>query len=251
MIFRKQKNSSIALPAMSSERQQLIECVNRLQLELAELTAEREDLQRRVNGFEVQYHTRLGHYIGRILELRRERAGKQAESHSEFDSRYQEAVEDYNSWHDTSSAIRNKKIFSLTEDDLVLLKKTFRKAAGKCHPDVARNEDKEKSHQYFVSLRQAYERNDLDAVVSLAQQIESEHIIQQDPEKAELESLQKAIDGLENSVGKVQQEINKLVESESYRVLSVYPDLNGYFEEREKELILQCNELSQYMKVEA
>ncbi len=234
--------------ARSSKSEPLADRLAQLQTELTELTAEREDLHRLVNEFEIKYHKRLGHHIGRILELRRDRAKKLAESHSEFDSRYQETRQDYESWHQSFSVIKNKKLFSLSEEDLVVLKKTFRKAAGKCHPDVARGDDKERSQQYFISLRQAYERNDLEAVITLAEQIESEHILQHDPKKAEYESLKNAITVLENNLASVQTEIMQITESESYRVLAVYANITIYFDEREKELLLQVVELEQYVK---
>ena len=246
MIFRKPQNQTTELLKHSSERQQLIDELEQLQEVLAELTAEREDLLRLVNEFEVKYHLRLGQHIQRILELRRDRAAGLAKSHPEFEPRYQEAVEDYNSWNETSSTMQKKKLFSLSEDDLKLLKKTFRKAAGKCHPDVARGDDKERSLKFFVSLRQAYERNDLDAVVLLAEQIDSEQIMQQDPKKIEIESLQTAIKTIEKDIAILHSEIRAISESESYRVLAVYADVDVYFQEREKELLLQIDELMRY-----
>ncbi len=249
MISRNPENSNTLL-VRSCTPDPLVDRLELLQLELTELTAEREDLHRLVNEFEIQYHQRLGQHIGRILELRRNRAQKLAESHSEFESRYQETQHDYNSWHQSSSRIKNKKLFSLTDEDLKVLKRTFRKAAGKCHPDVARGEDKERSKEFFISLRQAYERNDLDAVIDLAEQIESEHILSHDAKKAERESLNNAIATLEQKLILLQSEIKKITESESYRVLAVYSDVAIYFEEREKELLLQITELEQYVRVD-
>ena len=245
MIFRKSQSSEVSLQAGFSSRQLLLARLEEVNLELSTLSEEREELQRLLNQFDAAYHTRLGKYISRILELRRERASKLAQDDVSFGNRYQEAVDDYNSWHQTTAELSQKKIFSLSDEDTNLLKQAFRKAARKCHPDVTSSNDKEKSQKLFVSLRQAYERNDLEAVLSLAENIETEQLVEQNLEQAEIESLEKSIKAIEQQIEKLHVDISVLTTSDSYQVLSLYTDTEIYFEEKERELKEQMEELVQ------
>jgi len=95
----------------------------------------------------------------------------------------------------------------------------------------------EEAQEVFLKLQEAYEKNDLDEVRRISEQVEdglafgsrSERITDVERLEAEVERLRHRVDDLE-------QELDALRFSEAYQTLMDLDDLDAYFEGRKKEL---------------
>ena len=87
-------------------------------------------------------------------------------------SQEQEAEEDYNTYHEEFESSKNEEIAKLTEDEQKELKSKYRKASKLCHPDLVSDEQKELATKLFAELSDAYERNDLEKVREILENLE-------------------------------------------------------------------------------
>ncbi len=244
MLFKKRKDKGKSLQASSKQKEELLEAIQRLKEELALISAERDDLLKDISTFELKYNKKLGKYLQRILVLRMDKAKSEAEISPEKKQRYKETLNDYENFNKKSRDLEQKKLFSLSEDDLAKLKTIFRRAARKCHPDVVSDKNKEKSQEIFIVLRQAYERNDLEEVMNIAEALKQDKEIETTVvESQELESLNRIRSSIERKIDSTNNEMIELMASETYQIISSSQDMDAYFDNLKEQLEIQISVL--------
>ena len=170
-----------------------------LEAKLNKLSDEKADLEKLIHEFGVRHNKELGELILKILKYRKTKAkGTPKET---------EAEEDYKNYSQEFEVSKNEKVADLTEEELLEIKKKYRKASKLCHPDVVSEDQKELADKLFTELNRAYEQNDLKKVTEILENLKkgnffvskSDTITEKQLMKAEIEKLKIRISELQQA----------------------------------------------------
>ena len=204
--------------------------------ELNKLSNEKTDLEKLIHEFGVRHNNELGELILKILGYKRKKAkGTPEEAETE---------KDYSDYNREYEANKDEKIAELTEVEQKELKKLYRKASKLCHPDVVSDEQKELADKLFAELNAAYERNDLQRVREILENLEkgnffvskSDTISEKQLMKAEIEKMRMRIKELRKQVGEIK-------ESEAFKTVNSLSDWDNYFKQAKEKLTEQVKGL--------
>ena len=207
-----------------------------LEAELNALSDEKADLEKLIHEFGVRHNNELGELILKILGYRRKKAkGTPDET---------EAEKDYSDYNREYEASKDEKIAELTEEEQKELKQKYRKASKLCHPDVVSDDQKELADKLFAELNAAYERNDLQRVREILENLEkgnffvskSDTITEKQLMKAEIEKMRMRIKELRKQVGEIK-------ESEAFKTVNSISDWDNYFKQAKEKLTEQVKGL--------
>ena len=137
-----------------------------------------------------------------------------------------------------------KGIFDLTDEQIIELKKKFRKATMLCHPDKICDELEDKAQEIFIELKQAYDRNDLKRVTELLNEMKksssfkskSENVLEKDILKAEIERLNRKIKILKS-------EIIAIESSDTFKIIENIRSWDYYFMRIRRRLLWKLEKL--------
>lgn len=211
-----------------------------LEERLAELESQKAEIEREIHAFNLRHEQELGPILEEILEIRSERKRRHAEERpddEEAQTEYEEARKEHEEYSRTVEEAQDEERIELTSDEQQELKELYRKASKQCHPDAVTEDRVDEAQEVFVELQEAYEKNDLNEVRRISEQVEdglafgsrSEEITDVERLEAEVERLRRRVDDLE-------QELDALRASEAYQILVDVDDLDAYFEGRKEQL---------------
>jgi hypothetical protein len=140
--------------------------------QLHNLSLELEEILKGINTFHINYHHNLGPLLVRLLHLRKEKLRLQAIDNPAMQAQYDEALKEYEEYHDIHTSPVQGLFHNLNEEQLRELKILYRKASMLCHPDRVVAEMKEEAQDMFEELHEAYQQNDLKKVRIMAQLLE-------------------------------------------------------------------------------
>lgn len=207
-----------------------------LEGEVNELSGEKAELEKLIHAFGVRHNNELGELILKILRFRK----KQAKG----TPREAEAEKDYNDYSQEYEASKDEKIADLTDEELKELKKKYRKASKLCHPDVVRDEQKEMADKIFSELNSAYERNDLQRVREILENLENGNYFVSKSDTINEKILLKAeIEKLRIRINELKAQVVVLKESEAYRTICKISNWDTYFAETKQKLQDQSKQL--------
>ncbi len=207
-----------------------------LEVELNSLSNEKADLEKLIHEFGVRHNNELGALILKILSYRKKKAKGTPEE--------AEAEKDYSDYNREYEASKDEKIAELTEEELKELKQKYRRASKLCHPDVVSDDQKELADKLFAELNDAYERNDLQRVREILENLgkgnffvsKSDTISEKQLMKAEIEKLRLRIKDLK-------KQIEEIKESEAFKTVSNISDWDNYFKQAKEKLAEQVKGL--------
>jgi curved DNA-binding protein CbpA len=178
----------------------------------------------------------LGELILKILKSRKSKAkGTPKEI---------EAEEDYKNYSEEFEISKNEKIADLTEEELIEIKRKYRKASKLCHPDVVSEEQKEMADKLFTELNAAYERNDLGKAKEILENLEKGNFFVSKSDAINEKQLMKTeIEKLKIRIEELQKELQLIKESEAYKTINGIGDWDEYFADTKEKLTEQINEL--------
>ena len=136
------------------------------------LRSERDDAAKTIEHFRSKYHNHLGSLIERTLYLRKEKLRIQSLSHPDMKKSYEAALEEYEAYHSLLESSVIGIIYKLKDEELIELKRLYRKASMICHPDRVADDQKENAQQMFEELHEAYVMNDIRKVRLIAELLE-------------------------------------------------------------------------------
>ena len=145
--------------------------------ELNLLRSERDDVVKTIEHFRSKYHNQLGSLIERVLYLRKEKLRIQSLGHPDMKKAYEAALKEYEEYHSLLETSVVGIIYKLKDEELVELKRLYRKASLICHPDRVAEDQKEKAQQMFEELHEAYVMNDIRKVRLIAELLEKLSLI--------------------------------------------------------------------------
>jgi hypothetical protein len=207
-----------------------------LERQIQSLSNEKSELDKIIHEFSVRHTRELGELLLKLLEYRKEKL--------QGTSDYHEAEKDYNEFHKNYETSKIEKISKLSESELIEIKEIYRKATKLCHPDIVEEEQREKAHEIFIELKEAYENNNLDRVKEIYNGLLKNEIFSSKSDTTDEKSiLQDEINRLRTRLSELKAEISTIKESDAYLTISNIENWDKYFSETKKQLQAQLYEL--------
>ena len=156
-----------------------------------------------------------------------------------------EAEKDYKDYSQEYELSKNEKIADLTEKEKIELKKKYRKASKLCHPDVVSEDQKELADKLFAELNAAHERNDLEKVGEILENLEKGNFFINKSDAINEKQLMKTeIEKLRIRIRELELNIKSIRESDAYKTIISIEDWDTYFKETKEKLEEQAIALS-------
>ena len=223
-----------------------------LEAELVALSAEQAELENLIRDFDRRQHDMLGDVLAECLRLRHETLrlkAAQSAKREDQDAEKQADEEYANYQHARDEAGRELPAHTLNEEERTELKRLYRAAAMRCHPDRVGDEDKAAAQALFIQVQQAYREGDLDALRRVHALLDQGRAFA-DPIRTATEK-----DQLQNSIARFALQVAELVRvirglraSETYRTLSSITAWDDYFATARQRLETECATLRQQLK---
>lgn len=210
--------------------------IRQLEHQLNAYDNEKIELEQLRSEFHHRHTKELGSYIQRLLHLRKISTEDNPEE-------YVQAVQDEQDYNEHIEVELEKTIYELNDDERVELKKAYRQASQICHPDRVNEEMKEIAEEMFIQLNEAYRKNDVAEVKRTLSDLKEGIFKPRSETVSKADQLKVVIQILKSKIGKVEQEIFAIKDSEDYQIISDIADWNAYFEEVKAQLIEEIDYL--------
>ena len=209
--------------------------LERLSSELAEAEGEQAELAHQIARFHAAYHHALGARMAKLLFLRLRFREREAATNPAKSADFAEAKKDYDSFQQesaTQEAEDARTKWELSEDQQQELKRLFRRASKRCHPDVVSPKHQTAATVMFRELSEAYETGDLARVQQLAAQADAGVFSEAGQETAadQKASLQARIQAVRSALAKARAGLAEMQQSATCRVLFQNPNWDAYFQ---------------------
>ena len=208
--------------------------VRALGYQITALREEQADIERQIHAFSLRAHHELGDLTIRHLELQAEQLRRQAEADPALQAAADRAQAEYQAYREADArARRTPPPPPLAPADLSELKRLYRQASQRCHPDKVDAADQDRAKDLFIRLQAAYRNNDLAAVRAIHTAVRTGHLsAAHGLPLTDTESLQHAIIVLRHDLDRLAAERQALRDTETYRTLHSLTDWDAYFDER-------------------
>ena len=160
----------IAAPDPDAER--LLARCAQLEEQMVELSRRLADMEQQVRSYEQHQYAALGEVVGECLRLRQEylrlkveRSGRAADA-----ERARQADEDFDAYR-RSTEHTAAPLPELDADEQDELRRLYRAAAMRCHPDRAAESERAAAHDIFLRVQVAYQARDLEGLRRLAAEL--------------------------------------------------------------------------------
>ena len=157
-------------PELSGLQAELVALENKL----TALTAEKADYEREIAEFTAAYMQEVGPILQKVLQQQKDAAEKAAQNQTAAEKRRNEdlkkARQNYEEF--TRQQQEQPPSNNLSEEEKGELKKLYKQAANKCHPDKLPDDKKEIGTQMFKELESAYRQQDLKTVRQIWQKLQ-------------------------------------------------------------------------------
>lgn len=223
--------------------------LERLSSELAEAESELAELAHQIARFHAAHHQTLGARLEKLLRLRVLAREREAAADPAKAADFAQAKQDYDSFRQ-ESATRDEEDartkWELSEDEEQELKRLFRKASKKCHPDVVPPEHQAAASAMFRDLSEAYEKGNLVRLRQIAAQADAGIFTASDQATVadQKASLQARVQAVRAAFVKARAELATVRQSAACRVMSQHPDWDAYFQTQAKKLDQEIERLA-------
>ncbi|HNB07503.1 MAG TPA: molecular chaperone DnaJ [Thauera aminoaromatica] len=160
----------IAAPDPDAER--LLARCAQLEEQMVELSRRLADMEQQVRSYEQHQYAALGEVVGECLRLRQEylrlkaeRSGRAADA-----ERARQADEDFDAYR-RSTEHTAAPLPELDADEQDELRRLYRAAAMRCHPDRAAESERAAAHDIFLRVQAVYQARDLEGLRRLAAEL--------------------------------------------------------------------------------
>jgi hypothetical protein len=205
-----------------------------LEYQVTALSDDKAEIERLIHAFSLRSSHEIGDLITRYLELRADKLRLQAAIEQEAAAEADSAWADYEDYRDANEAARETPAPpQLPPDALKELKRLYRQASQKCHPDKVDDADRDHANRLFVQLQAAYRNNDLGGVRAIHAAVREGHLfVDRSLTLTEAESLGHAITVLRRDLDQLAAQLHQLRRADTYRTLKDLTDWDAYFAEQ-------------------
>lgn len=205
-----------------------------LELQVTALSDDKAEIERLIHAFSLRSSHEIGDLITRYLELRAEMLRRQATVDKDAEPEADSARADYEEYRDANEVARETPAPpQLPPEDIKELRRLYRQASQKCHPDKVDESDREHANRLFIQLQAAYRNNDIGSVRAIHAAVRDGHLfVDQSTTLTATESLGHAIAVLRRDLEHLAAQIHQLRRSDVYRTLKDLTDWDAYFAEQ-------------------
>ena len=146
--------------------------------------------------------------------------------------RYQQAKQDKADFEEEAEEIIAQHVQELSTEDKARLKKAYRQAAKRCHPDTVTEQYKAQAHHIMSELNLAYEKQDIAEVERILLLLESgAGFVASSDGINDSQQLQQKIAELHQHIAQLQSDIDALTQDPSYQRVQALEDWDMYFDD--------------------
>ena len=186
-----------------------------LEAALTELVVEKSECLRRVVEFNAAYMENLGDILEKILQLKLQQ--EEARTTSEDDEDLKKARQEYDDF--TQQKADTPPTHHLDHEQKRELKKLFKQAAHKCHPDRLPDDKKETGAQLFKQLEAAHREQDLARVREILQKLQTGDWSAGSTTVADKNILRQRIALARERIAAVRAEISAIYQDETWQLI--------------------------------
>ncbi|HPG40313.1 MAG TPA: hypothetical protein PLP19_15190 [bacterium] len=208
--------------------------VTALEMQLAELSSRKIEIEKQLYYFNIRYQQELGAIILELLELKKLYRKHTAALHS--GAKPFQPDEDYKLYENIFQDSADIIIPDLVGEQQQELRRLFVRASKLCHPDVVADEFKVEAEQTFIALKLAYEKNDLEQIRKILHILETGKMSTRSAQIGDKEKLKAMLVTLRSKIQMVEKEFRELKQSLAYRTLCGINDQDHYFTQLKKAL---------------
>lgn len=226
----------------------------KLQAQKLDLAARLADMQRTVREFEQRQYAALDDILGECLRLRHEYARLKADRSGAAADRdeAQAAANDFDSYRSAAEA-RPAALPELDEEEREALRRLYRTAASRCHPDRASEADQQDAHARFLRVQEAYRGNDVDGLRTILAELDAganrrsaDEVV---PHDAAGTNIRRHVGALQNQVADLILAIQTLQLDSVYREANRIDDWDRYFAQARRAFENECAALRRQMRM--
>lgn len=226
----------------------------KLQGQKLDLGVRLADMEQTVREFEQRQYEALNEILGECLQLRREYAHLKAERSRNAADREaaRSAEEDFESYR-SAGEVPPAALPELDDDERDELRRLYRTAASRCHPDRAGEADQADAHARFLRVQAAYRANDLGALREVLYELDSHSSAPADAREtthaAGSEHIRRQVGDLQNEVADLILAIQTLQLDSVYRLAVNIADRDAYFDRARQGFEDECAELRSMIRL--
>jgi hypothetical protein len=191
--------------------------------------------------------------LEKLLRLRllvRKRAAAADPTKAEEAKQAQQDFDDFQKESAAQEAEDARTKWDLSEEGQQELKKLFRSASKKCHPDVVPTEHQAAAAAMFRELSEAYQTGNLVRVRQLAAQTSAGvfTVAAEATAADQKATLQARIHAARSALKKARAELAAVQQSEAFHVMSQHPEWNAYFSAQAAKIDQEIERLARAME---
>jgi hypothetical protein len=194
-----------------------------LEVRFDKLLIEKDDIEKKIFQFGIEYSQRLGKILLELSEL-------YSKYHLSFNGAYGETDDSINEALKTTIPELN-----LTEKEEI--KSLYKKAALICHPDKVDKILIKEAEETFKQLNTAYKNNDIEEVKRIYNNLKTNNLFEKGKEYNAKKIMHLEINKLLQKINKINIEINKLKITSSYQVIQKVFDWDLFYKLEEEKII--------------
>jgi len=205
-----------------------------LEDKLDKLILLKEEIEVRVQRFNIQYNQKLGHLLIELYDLKEKLNTSFQHQAAEIHNAVNEAV---------NTRIKNT--------DPVIdqrIKQIYRKAAILCHPDKLSEEVREEGERIFKSLHEAYVCNDIDTVLRIYEELKQSRLISKVEIVGEKEKVKRIIGVIISRINDLETQIKRLKANPVFHIIEEVYDWDLFYQMEEEKLKLEIKDLANEAK---
>jgi len=186
-----------------------------LEFALTELVAEKGEALRKLAEFNAACMANFGELLEEVLRLRLELEEERAAQ--EDNEELQKARDEYEKF--TQQKAETPEVEFLDDEEKGELKRLFKRAAHKCHPDKLPDDKKDEGARMFQKLEAAQRKNDLPRVREIWQQLQAGDWTADAETVTDKDILRQRIEATRERIAAVQAEVAALYAAQTWQLI--------------------------------
>jgi len=202
------------------------------------------ELEKLLSDFHYRHSIELGDLLLEILKVR-------TLLYPLDGSAYEDAKKEEERFREQLLADRAQQKHQITKDEKAELKKKFRKATILCHPDKVDEKYSVEAKDVFISLKNAYDSNDLKKVTDILLNLEKGNYFKPKSQTvSEKKKLMAEIVKLSIQIKSTENEIVLIKKSFEYKMIIAIANWDEYFRNKKAKLETELAEMKKQLLFE-
>jgi hypothetical protein len=193
-----------------------------LENKLDKLLLEKDEIERKIHQFNVEYSQKLGKVLLKLLELKAKHNLNYHGAYGETDDSIKDALK--------------TTITKLSNENQEKIKRIYKKAALLCHPDKVDENMKKEAEGVFKNLNTAYKNNDIEEVNRIYNNLKANNFLAKGKDYNVKDIVQKEINRLIYKINQTNIDINRLKITPSFQVIEKVYDWDLFYKLEEEKI---------------